>query len=67
MPGAPFMSEAATYQGVQSEGVRPPAGGTGAPSHGSFVIWLIVLGVVVPAAVLGGLQVGGFQFVFRSR
>lgn len=63
MPGAPFMSEAATYQ----EGVRPPAGGTGAPSHGSFVIWLIVLGVVVPAAVLGGLQVGGFQFVFRSR
>ena len=36
-------------------------------SHMAFLFWLVVLGVVLPVAILGGLKVGGFSFVFRGR
>lgn len=65
MPGAPFLHDTATYQGVQGEGIR-----VATPSMSGqwgFVLWLILLGVVVPVLLLGGLKVGGFSFVFRNR
>ncbi len=33
----------------------------------SFFIWLAVIGVVIPLLIIGGLRVGGFQFVFKGR
>jgi hypothetical protein len=37
------------------------------PSHMSFLIWVAIIGIVLPAAILGGLKMGGFSFVFRGR
>lgn len=68
MPGAPFLINADSYQGVQGEGV--PAGAAGAPASGlgwSFYLWLVVIGVIVPVVILGSLRAGGFQFVFKRR
>ena len=71
MPGAPLLFVSDSYQGVQGEGVPTGAGGNtipGATGIGwSFWLWLIVIGVVIPAVILGGLRAGGFQFVFRRR
>ena len=36
-------------------------------SHTSFLVWVILLGIVLPAVILGGLKMGGFSFVFRGR
>lgn len=36
----------------------------GGPSHTSFVVWLLVLAVVA-IAILGGLSVAGFSFLFK--
>ncbi len=38
-----------------------------AGSASSFILWLVVIGVIIPALILGGLQFGGFSFVFRHR
>lgn len=65
MPGAPFLHDTGTYQGVQGEGVRTVAP---APSgHWNFIVWLVLIGVVIPVLILGGLKIGGFSFVFRNR
>lgn len=66
MPGAPMMHSVPTYQGVAGEGV-PPAAPDAVGSHLAFIVWLVILGVIVPAAILGGLRFWGFQFIFRSR
>ena len=45
----------------------PVAGSTAAdaaPGRTSVLIWIAILGVVLPALVLGGLRAGGFRFVF---
>lgn len=34
------------------------------PSHTSFVIWLLAI-TVVAIAILGGLSVAGFSFLFK--
>ena len=44
-------------------GSMPSFGGT----HTAFIVWLIVLGVLLPVAIIGGLKVGGYSFVFRGR
>jgi hypothetical protein len=70
MPGAVFLHDQPTYQGVQGEGISSDITGLNTAwsgSHFSFVVWLAVIGVLVPALIIGGLKVGGFQFVFRSR
>ncbi len=70
MPGAPLLFTSDSYQGVMGEGVPQGAGGVTAPAAGlgwSFWLWLIVIGVVVPVLILGGLKAGGFQFVFKRR
>ena len=40
-----------------------PAGG----SHTAFLVWLVVIGIVLPVIILGSLKVGGWSFVFRGR
>ena len=62
MPGAPFMQLSDGYVGNE-----PAANPAAAGSHTTFPIWLVVIGVVLPALILGGLRAGGFQFVFRRR
>jgi hypothetical protein len=37
----------------------------GNPSDMTFFIWVAIIGIVVPLALMGGLQFGKFQFVFR--
>jgi hypothetical protein len=32
-----------------------------------FLVWVLIIGVVLPAFILGGLKVSGFSFVFRGR
>lgn len=68
MPGAPLLISQDTYQGVTGQGV--PSGGAGVSPSGlswSFFVWLLILGVLVPVAVLGGLRAGGYQFVYKRR
>jgi hypothetical protein len=36
-------------------------------THTAFLVWVVVLGIVLPLAILGGLKMGGFSFVFRGR
>lgn len=68
MPGAPFLMVSDSYQGTTGEGLRtPPAAPNAAGSHTAFIVWLVVIGVILPALVLGGLKAGGFQFVFKRR
>ncbi len=67
MPGSPFFAQQEVQQTV---GVPQGANGalqSGGGDHLTFIVWLIVLGLVVPVMILGGLRVGGFQFVFKSR
>ncbi len=68
MPGDP--TALLVGYGPQTSGSAVMASATGAASpasHWGFIFWLIVIGVVLPAAILGGLQFGGFSFVFRHR
>jgi len=37
------------------------------PTHTSFLVWVAIIGVVLPILILGGLKMGGFSFVFRGR
>jgi hypothetical protein len=74
MPGAPLLFVSDSYQGVTGEGIPAQAhsGGATASMTGTglgvgFWVWLVVIGVVIPAVILGGLKAGGFQFVFRRR
>lgn len=48
------------------EGSAPVQRDAANGSHWGFIFWLVVY-VVVAAAILGGLQIGGFSFVFRHR
>ena len=67
MPGSPFMAQTEVQQTVGvPQGANTVLAGD-ALDHGSFVIWLVVIGVVIPVMILGGLKLGGFQFVFKSR
>lgn len=68
MPGAPFIHDVPSYQGVQGQGVADRVNTQPQTySHTSFIVWLVVIGVLIPAAIVGGLRIGGFSFVFRHR
>lgn len=41
--------------------------GTKDGSHTAFLVWVVVLGILLPVAILGGLKMGGFSFVFKGR
>lgn len=68
MPGAPFMHELPGFQGgVQEVRMAQSYQGSGVVTHTGFIVWLVVIGLVIPAAILGGLRLGGFSFVFKHR
>ncbi len=74
MPGAPLLHGFNTSASPAGEGGASVRAGAAAaplnasfPTNWGFFLWLVVIGVVIPAFVLGGLRVGGFQFVFRGR
>jgi hypothetical protein len=62
MPFGGTFADQSSQQQVMSANA-----GTATAGHTSFLIWLVVLGVIVPVAIIGGLQLGGFSFVFRHR
>ncbi len=66
MPGDPTAFLTGSPGLVASPASNPAQVSSGA-SHWGFIFWLVVLGVVIPVAILGGLQIGGFSFVFRHR
>jgi hypothetical protein len=39
----------------------------GTTTSTAFLVWVVIIGVLIPAAILGGLNLYGFQFVFKSR
>jgi len=67
MPGQPTFSVAAPAGDYASPGVSMGSTNNGAASHTSFIVWLALIGVVLPVAILGGLKMGGFSFVFKGR
>lgn len=56
---------AGSYSGYDVPGAQPAK--SGQPTQMAFLIWVVLLGVVLPVIILGGLNVGGFKFVFRGR
>jgi hypothetical protein len=65
VPGDPaFYMAPGTFT---DSGMSGASGAAPSSTHWGFILWLVVLGVVVPVAILGGLSVGGFSFVFRHR
>ena len=64
MPGQPTFSTAGAYSGNPVPGA---ANSGGAPSHTWFLVWVVIIGIVLPAVILGGLNVNGFSFVFKGR
>lgn len=71
--GAPILHGYRTSSAPQGEGgasrIAAAAAplNVGFPQNLSFFLWLIVIGVLIPVAIIGGLKVGGFQFVFKGR
>ena len=61
------MHNQPSYQAVDSQGLPAPAAAAGGNDLWGFLVWYVIIGFVVPAAIYGGLKLGGFQFVFRSR
>lgn len=72
MPGAPLYHGTATSTAPQGLGGGARVN-TADLTHGTgtnnltFFVWLFILGILVPSLIIGGLKVGGFQFVFRHR
>lgn len=64
MPGQPAFPVAGSYSSNPAPGARPVAGGA---SSTAFIVWVIVIGLVLPVAILGGLRIGGWSFVFKGR
>lgn len=75
MPGAPTLhgygpsTTTAEGLGGSARGAAAAAGlnNIGFTSNLSFFVWLVVIGVVIPGLIIGGLRAGRFQFVFRGR
>lgn len=72
--GAPVLPGLYTSTAPQGEGGAArvaahaaPLARVGFPDNLSFFVWLVVLGVVIPGLIIGGLKAGRFQFVFRGR
>lgn len=67
MPGVPLLNSVPSYAGYPIGDQGRPAQPDAAGSTTAFIVWLVVIGVLLPALILGGLRAGGFQFVFRRR
>lgn len=71
--GAPIMQGYSTSTSPAGEGgaarVAASSAGlnVGFPDNISFFVWLVIIGVLIPGVIVGGLRAGRFQFVFRGR
>lgn len=68
MPGTPFEHAIPGFfsdSGTQE--VRMNQGTVSSATHTGFLVWLVVIGVIIPVAILGGLRLGGFSFVYKHR
>jgi hypothetical protein len=64
MAGQPTFSTAAAYSSYDVPGANMQ---TSRVSNASFIIWVFLVGVVLPVFILGGLNLSGFKFVFKGR
>lgn len=70
MPGSPIFHGTATSTAPQGLGGAARVPATMMPNNPSdtmFFVWLAIIGILIPALIIGGLKVGGFQFVFKHR
>jgi len=70
MPGAPVFHGYPTSTANQGVGGAARVESTSVKSGSTqtdmnFFVWVAIIGIVVPILLIGGLQIGGFQFVFR--
>ena len=66
MAGVPAFQQAGSYSSYPVPGAgRVNAAKEG--THTAFMVWVIVIGIVIPVALLGGLKMSGFSFVFKGR
>lgn len=61
----PFLTPSDPF--VQNQPQAGPGLAAGTTSNWTFFAWLVLIGVVIPLIVLGGLRAGGFQFVYKRR
>lgn len=71
MPGLPVYHQVGGMPGSnnapnQNQNITNLGSGTSG-NHVKFVIWLLIIGVLVPGLVLGALDFYGFRFVFKHR
>lgn len=69
MPGAPVFHGVATSTAPQGLGgaARIESGSMVKSNDLSFFVWVFIIGILIPLLIIGGLKVGGFQFVFKHR
>lgn len=70
MPGAPvFHGTAPTVKTAQGMGgaARIQSEVSVKSNDVSFFVWVAIIGILLPLLVIGGLKVGGFQFVFKHK
>lgn len=68
MPGMPFLTPSDPFVMNQPQAATVGPGlASGSTSNWTFFAWLVLIGVVLPLVVLGGLRAGGFQFVYKRR
>lgn len=68
MPGLPVYHQVGVTTGATNAPNQSGGSVNGTTgSHARFVIWLIVLGVIIPGIVLGTLDFAGWRFVFKHR
>lgn len=65
--GAPTFNIAPAYGGNAAPGASVTPAGVKDGTHTAFLVWVVLIGVVLPIAILGGLKMGGFSFVFKGR
>lgn len=71
MAGQPLFQFGDPYGSYSVPGVGNVNGGqmsgNRAASNTVFIIWLVIVGVLLPIGIIGGLKVSGFSFVFKGR
>lgn len=67
MPGAAVFHGIPTSVGPEGYGgsARVESSPLASGSDMKFFVWVGIIGIVIPILLIGGLQIGGFQFVFR--
>jgi hypothetical protein len=70
MPGSPVFHGTATSTAPQGLGgaARVTSPTAVKPTNDlAFFAWVAIIGILIPVLIIGGLKVGGFQFVFKHR